>query len=72
MIHSDELAITEQLGLTENQVDNLVKEMFGENQVAHARKYLRGSTSAVRFDGQEIVYFRDIGLLINHLMFGVE
>lgn len=72
MVHSDELLVTEQLGLTENQVDNLVKETFGFESLARSKAFLKGKTMAIRFDGQKIVYFRDITGLINHLMFGTK
>lgn len=68
--HTDELAVTEKLGLTQNQVDDLIQEMFGTEDVKAAQVFLRGCTVAIRFDGQKIVYFRDVNNLINYLVFG--
>lgn len=66
----EELAKFEEMGLTQNQVDNLIKEMFGIEGVKAAQAFLRHTTKAIRFDGQEVVYFRDVNNLINYLIFG--
>jgi hypothetical protein len=70
-INAKELAKFEEMGLTQKQVENLIQEMFHTPEaVKAAQAFLIHTTKAIRFDGQEIIYFRDVNNLINYLIFG--